>query len=212
VDATLTILWRIWRTPAYVPLIMVGAGAAFLAGRMAEALLGGPEGFAAEVRAGSLLFAGALVLSLSEPLEVGRDARIGGLMLRVARGGGFALVRRWLAVTVATLPAVGVAALAGGGWPAQPVTLLLQLAVLAAAGLALGSLMDRRLLVPALWALLVLAHVGPWLQTQWAPLAWVLPSLGHLQEPQGWLHGLAWAAGALFLARARLGQVVGTPG
>ena len=46
------------------------------------------------MRHGSVLFAGVLALSLAEPLEVGRDARQGLLLLRRARNGGFALGRR----------------------------------------------------------------------------------------------------------------------
>jgi hypothetical protein len=204
VAAFLTIVMRVWRAPALIPVMFVTTLAAWLARQLSASLLGGPEAYLAEVAAGSQLLAGVAVLSLAEPLEVAREARSGLLTLRAARGGGFALVLRWLALTVATLPSVVLAAWAGGALPGDPLGLVLQLAVLAAAGLVLGAWLDRRLLVPALWIVLVLAYLSPWLEQGAPPLAWVVPRLGHLEGLHGAAHALVWCSAALVLARSRL--------
>lgn len=201
---TLSILMRVWRSPAYLPVTVVTTLAAWLARYLSINLLGGPPAYQAEVSAGSQLLAGIAVLSLAEPLEVAREARCGLLTLRAARGAGFALVARWLALTLATLPSVALAAWAGGAPPADPLGLVLQLATLSAAGLALGAWLDRALLVPALWALLILAYLSPWLEAGAPPVAWIVPRLGHLDGLQGVAHALLWCSAALVLARSRL--------
>ena len=198
-----------------LPVLAVAGAAAWLGARLATAGLGAGEGFVDEVLAGSLLFAGALVLSLAEPLELGRDARAGLLTLRVAKGGGYALGRRWLGLLLATLPAVALAAVAGGGWPEHPWVLLRQLGVLCAGGLALGAWFDRQLLVPALWMLLVAGHLAPWLADVAPPLAWVLPRLGEVETDLGvwaWAHAVVWSLGAACLARWRLDALVARGG
>ena len=215
VTLVISILQRTWRAPAMLPVLAVAVAAALLGRRLAESGLGADGGFLEEVVAGSMLFAGALALSLSEPLELGRDARAGLLTLRVSRGGGYALGRRWLGLLLATLPAVGLAAWASGRWPGEPLVLLRQLGVLCAGGLALGAWFDRQLLVPALWMLLVAGHLRPWLADVAPPLAWVLPRLGEVESvpsPWGWLHAACWSLGAVGLARWRLSMLVGRGG
>jgi len=157
----LSTLRRTLGSPALLPLSLAAAGLAWLGRRLAESALGGGEGFVDEVRSGALLVAGVLVLSLAEPLAVAREARSGLLLLRAARGGGFALTQRWLGLVLAMLPTVALSALAAGGVPQQPLPLLLDLLVLAAGGLLLGSLLERGLLVPALWLLLVAGQLRP---------------------------------------------------
>jgi hypothetical protein len=88
--ALLSTARRVLLAPALVPLTLACAGLSWLAVLLARQALGGDQGFLDEVRAACLPFAGALVLSLAEPLEVGREAREGWLRLRAARGGGFA--------------------------------------------------------------------------------------------------------------------------
>jgi hypothetical protein len=200
-------------------VLAVAAAGAWLGQELAAAGLGAGMGFLDEVLAGSLLFAGALALSLAEPLEVGRDARAGLLTLRVARGGSYGLGRRWLGLLLATLPAVALAALAAGGLPPEPWVLLRQLGVLCAAGLALGAWCDRHLLVPVLWVLLVAGHLRPWLLDVAPPLAWALPRLGEVETGANaahawapWLHAGAWSLGAVWLARWRLAALVGRGG
>ncbi len=104
-------LRRTLAAPALLPLSLVAAGLAWLGRRLAQEALGGGEGFTDEVRTGALLLAGALVLSLSEPLELAREARGGLLLLRAAKGGGFALPQRWAGLLLAMLPTVVLAAL-----------------------------------------------------------------------------------------------------
>jgi hypothetical protein len=203
----LSTLRRTLAAPALLPLSLAAAGLAWLGHQLAATALGGGEGFVDEVRSGSLLVAGVLVLSLAEPLAVAGEARSGLLLLRVARGGGFALPQRWLGLVLAMLPSVALAALAAGGLPAEPWPLLLDLLVLAAGGLLLGSLLERGLLVPALWLLLVAGQLRPWLVR--AGAGWVLPALGHMTGPEGALHAALWCAGALLLAEWRLGSIAG---
>jgi hypothetical protein len=203
----LSTLRRTLGSPALLPLSLAAAGLAWLGRRLAESALGGGEGFVDEVRSGALLVAGVLVLSLAEPLAVAREARSGLLLLRAARGGGFALTQRWLGLVLAMLPTVALSALAAGGVPQQPLPLLLDLLVLAAGGLLLGSLLERGLLVPALWLLLVAGQLRPWLQD--AGAGWLLPALGHMTGLEGVLHAALWCAGALLLADWRLGALVG---
>lgn len=208
--ALLSTARRVLLAPALVPVTLACVGLSWLAVLLAGQALGGDQGFLDEVRAACLPFAGALVLSLAEPLEVGREAREGWLALRAARGGGFALLSRWAGLLLGTLPTVLLCAWACGGWPKQPLALLLELGVLCAGGLALGAWFERGLLVPALWCLLVAGHLWPWLSA--SPASWVLPHLGG--DPSG-LQALAagaWCAGSLLLARARLAAVVGTGG
>jgi|GEM_PF-1840587 len=203
----LSTLRRTLAAPALVPLTLVAAGLAWLGRKLAAEALGGGAGFVDEVRTGSLLVAGALVLSLAEALAVARDARSGLLLLRSARGGGFALPQRWLGLVLAMLPTVALASVASGGAPAAPWPLLLDLLALAAGGLLLGSLLERGLLVPALWLLLVAGHLRPWLESSGG--AWLLPAFGHMQGAEGALHAALWCTGALLLADWRLAAVVG---
>ncbi len=202
-------LRRCLLVPAVAPTLLVACAAAWLASTLVTANLGAHEPFLADIRQGSLLFAGLLLLSLAEPLEVGRDARDGLLLLRAQRGRGFALVGRWLGLLLATLPVVLLTAPAAGGAPTDPVALLAALAVLAAGGLLLGSLLGRGRLVPALWALAVAGHIRPWLAAHDAgrALAWLLPDLTALHGARGLGHAALWIAAALLLAHARLARV-----
>jgi len=205
VHHVLSCLRRTLLVPAMLPLTGVAMGLAWLGTRLARGALGGEEGFVDEVRAGSLLFSGALVLSLAETLAVMRDARSGLLLLRAAKGGGFSLPARWLGLLLASLPTVALASLAGGGGLRVPPPVLADLAVLCAGGLFLGSWLERPLLVPALWCLLVAGHLRPWLADN--PVAWVLPAFGQLGGAAGLLHAALWCASMLLLAEWRLGAV-----
>ena len=205
--ALLSTARRVLLAPALLPLTAVAAGSSFLAVRLAGEALGGDQGFVEEVRRACLPFAGALVLSLAEPLEVGREAREGWLGLRVARGGGFALLSRWAGLLLATLPTVLLSAWAAGGWPERPELAVRELAVLCAGGLLLGAWLERALLVPALWCLLVAGHLWPWLEGGAA--SWVLPRLDGAGGGTPWLTATLWCAGCLLLARARLTAVAG---
>jgi hypothetical protein len=206
----LTTLRRTLLVPAILPLTLVAMAVSWLGSRLAAEALGADEGFLEEVRAGSLLFGGALVLSLAEPLEVLRDARGGLLLLRAARGGGFALGRRWLGLLLAVLPTVLLCGWAAGGRPVAPLALLLDLGVLCAGGLLLGAFLERALLVPALWCLLVLAHLRPWLAG--TPAAWLLPRMGELTDARAAAHALCWCAAMLLIADWRLSRAVGKGG
>ena len=208
--AMLSTARRVLLAPALVPLTLVCAGSSWLAVLLASQALGGDQGFLDEVRAACLPFAGALVLSLAAPLEVGREAREGWLALRVARGGGFGLLPRWAGLLLGTLPTVLLCAWAAGGWPKQPLAVLLDLGVLCAGGLALGAWFERALLVPALWCLLVAGHLWPWLSAGAA--SWLLPRLGGEPSVRQALAAAVWCAGSLALARARLSVVVGSSG
>jgi len=233
-----TTLRRTLFVPASVAVTVLAAALAWLGSYLAAAQLGADESFLAEVRAGSLLFGGALVLSLAEPLAVLREARGGLLSLRAARGGGFALGRRWLGLLLATLPTVLICAWAAGGRPAAPVgrlsdlRVLLDLGVLCAGGLLLGAFLERALLVPALWCLAVLGQLHPWFGD--SPAAWLLPRLGNLDLAAAAADApfagaqsagpglevaalsaaatLLWCAGMLVLADWRLSRVVGQGG
>jgi hypothetical protein len=208
--ALVTTVRRVLAAPSLVPLTLAAAGASALGVTLARGALGGSEGFVDEVRAGCLPFAGALVLSLAEPLALAEEARSGLVLLRLSRGGGTALLGRCAGLLLATLPSVLICALATGGLPADPLALLLELAVLAAGGLCLGAWLARPLLVPALWCLLVAGYLRPWFGD--APVAWLLPALGGLAGPAGALHALLWAAGALVLADVRLRAVAAGAG
>ncbi len=209
--------WSILRRTLLVPTTALAAAgavlAAWLSALLAEGSLGGTEGFVEEVRQGAALFAGALVLSLAEPLEIGREARSGVLALRLSRARSSGLLLRALALSMATWPVVLLASLAAGGWPTEPLGLAVELFTLAAGGLALGSVLDRQLLVPALWALLVVAHLRPWLvEAAWgAPLAWVLPRIGELHGGAALAHGVLWGLAVLLLASWRLDVEAGRP-
>lgn len=209
-SVVLSTVRRVLLVPSALPLAVLGAAGAWAGTRLAGEALGAGEGYVAEVRDGSLLFAGVLLLSLAEPLELLRETRAGLLLLRAARGCGPALLGRWSGLTLASVPVVGLAVLASGGWPSQPVALLLALAVTAAAGLALGAFLDRGRLVPALWLLLVAASLRPWIVSRpalaWA--GWLLPDIGHLQGARGAAHALLWSAGALLLAEWRLRRLL----
>ena len=205
--ALLSTARRVLLAPALVPLTLAAAGSSYLAVLLASDALGGDEGFVDEVRRACLPFAGALVLSLAEPLEVGREVREGWLALRVARGGGFALLSRWAGLLLATLPTVLIASLAAGGWPRRPDLALLELAVLCAGGLALGAWLERALLVPALWCLLVAGHLWPWLAGSGA--SWLLPRLDGGGGAWSWVAAATWCAGSLLVARARLTTLAG---
>ncbi|MCB9897276.1 MAG: hypothetical protein H6825_04670 [Planctomycetes bacterium] len=202
----LSTLRRTLLVPSALPVIAVSAAAAWLGTQLARGVLGGDEGFVEEVRHGSLLFAGALVLSLAEPLEVGKDARSGLLLLRRAKDGGFALVRRWMGLLLAVLPVAAVTALAAGGLPEAPLLLLVELGLLCAGGLLLGACFDRAILVPALWGLLVLGHLRPWLDGSGVGsfVALLVPRLGDTGGGLGLLHAALWCCGALLLADRRL--------
>lgn len=197
----LTIVKRTLLVPGFWPVLAVAAAAAWAGTWLAEQVLGGGQGFVAEARHGSLLFAALLLLSLAEPLQVADEARGGLLLLRHARGGGAALLTRWAALVLTLLPALALVALAAGGLPERPGLLVAQLGLLTAGGLALGCCLDRRRLVPALWALAVLAQLRGWLVVEpWSrPLAWCLPDLSGV----GW-SGLLWALAVLALGRGRL--------
>ena len=208
VNALTSTLRRVLAVPSVLTVGVVGAGSAWLAVELARGGLGATESFLGEVRHGSGLFAGLLVLSLAEPLELGRDARQGLLTLRVARGGSPGVGARWLGLVLATLPAVVAAALAAGG-VGEPWALLLGLGVLAAGGLMLGAFLDRGLLVPALWGLALAGHLRPWLATTaWGrPVSWLLPDLGSLSAGIGFEvlgPALLWIVGALCVAHARV--------
>jgi len=207
VHPLLSTLRRTLFSPAMLPLALVAAGLAWLGRRLAAEALGAQQGFLGEVRTGSLLVAGALVLSMSGALAVRREARDGLLALRLARGGGFALPQRWAGLVLGMLPVVALAALFGGGPPPQPVPLLLDLLVLSAGGLLLGSVLEGGLLVPALWLLLLAGHVRPWLTGSGA--GWLLPAFGRMDGVEGALHAGLWCAGALLLADWRLGVAAG---
>jgi hypothetical protein len=207
VVALLDTLRRSLLVPSSALVLAAAAGLAWFGAWLAGSVLGGSEGFVDEVRAACLPFAAALALSLAEPLLVAREARAGLLTLRAARGGGFALGWRWAGLALATLPAVAFAALAGGAWPAHPLSVLLDLSILCAGGVFLGAWLERGLLVPALWCLLVAGHLRPWVSEHWA--AWLLPRLGDLAGPAGLLHAALWCGAFLLLANHRLGAVVG---
>jgi hypothetical protein len=72
--------------------------------------------------------------------------------------------------------------------------------------MALGSVLERGRLVPALWALLVLGHLRPWLvASEWGrPVALLLPRLAEVSSDAGWPSAALWCAAALLLARVRL--------
>lgn len=197
--------------PSTLPVAFAAAALAFLGVLLARSALGGQEGFVDEVRHGSLLFAAALALSLAEPLEVGRDARGGPLLLRLVRGGRPALALRALGLVLATVPFVLVATWAGGALvPSQPVALVVEVFVLASGGLLLGAWFDRARLVPALWCLIVAGHLHPWLGEGFGrPVAWLLPELGGDVGAGALLHAGLWAAAALALAEARVLGVAG---
>lgn len=202
----LSIARRVLCVPSLLPVVAVAAGAAWMGTWLAQYVLGGDDGFVEEVRHGSVLFAGVLALSLAEPLEVGRDARQGLLLLRRARDGGFALGRRWLGLLLATLPVATAAALAGGGLPEAAWSLLVELGLLCAGGLLLGACFSRAVLVPALWGLFVLGHLRPWLDGSGVGsfAALLLPRLGDTDGAFGLVHAGLWCAGALLLAERRL--------
>ncbi len=202
----LTTLRRTLLVSTSVPVAVVAMALSWLGSYLAAQALGGDGSFVAEVRAGSVLVAGALVLSLAEPLEVAREARGGLLALRAARGGGFALTRRWLGLLLACVPTMLLAGWAGGGWPEPAVPLLLDLSVLCAGGLCLGAFLDRALLVPALWCLAILGSLHGWLADN--PVAWIVPPLGALQGATGVLSALLWCGGALLIAHWRLSALV----
>ncbi len=206
-----SMLRRTLMSPAVVPVAFAAAALTFLGVMLARSVLGGQEGFVDEVRRGSLLFAAALALSLAEPLEVGRDARGGLLMLRLVRGGRPLLVLRALGLSLATWPIVLVASWAGGVvFPPEPLGLAVEIFVLASAGLLFGAWFDRARLVPALWCLIVAGHLRPWLiDGASAPVGWLLPSLGGSGDLLALVHALLWAGAALAFAEARLLTVAG---
>jgi hypothetical protein len=193
---------------SFWPTLLVTLGASWVAAQLVSASLGPTESFLAEIRQGCMLFGGLLVLSLAEPLQVGREAREGILLLRAVRANNLGLLARWLGLLFATLPAVLAAAIASGGLPSSMLALISQLAVLAAGGLLLGSFLERGRLVPALWVLAVVGQLRPWLARDgWgAAVAWLLPDLAGLQEGKmlGLLHAFLWVVGALCLTRWRL--------
>lgn len=202
----ISILRRVWCVPAILPVTVLAVGATVFATMLARVALGGAV---ADARQGALLFAGALFLSLCEPLEIGREARGGPLVLVAVRRRGLGLPTRALALLLGSLPVLGLAALASGGWPADPVGLIGSQLVLSMAGLFLGAFVDRALLVPALWGLVVVGHLRPWIAAgPAAPLAWLLPGLGELRSPVLLAHALVWGAGLLCLAQWRLERVV----
>jgi len=204
--AWLSILRRVWCVPAIVPVTVLAVGGTAFATLLTRSALGGGVD---DVRQGSLLFAGALFLSLCEPLEVGREARAGSLQLVAVRRRGLGLPARALGLWAGSLPVLSLAALASGGWPPDPVGLLGSQLVLGMAGLFLGAFLDRALLVPALWVLVLVGHLRPWIAAgAAAPLAWFLPGLGELRSGPALAHALVWGAGLLCLAQWRLERVV----
>ena len=203
--ALLGTLRRVLLVPQTALAALLGSGLAWLGVRLAAEALGGGEGFVDEVRLSSLLFVGALVLSLAEPLQVAGEARSGLLALRRARGGSFGLVARWAGLLLATLPALALTALAGGGWPAGGAWAVVDLGVLCAGGLLLGAFLERALLVPALWLLFVAGHLHPWLAG--TPAGLVVPTFGAARDASGLAVAGLWVAGALLVARARLAAV-----
>lgn len=204
-----SILRRCLTAPAVLPVLGLSGAAAFVADALARSGLGASEQVLADVRQGSLLFAGLLMLSLCEPLQVGREARGGILLLRLLRGGGFALLPRCLGLLLALLPALLCAALGARGLPAAPLQLLAGLVVLASGGLLLGAWCERGRLVAALWGLAVVGHLRPWLLPLPAGrvLAAALPDLAAPLTAAGLAHSACWSAGALLLAQWRLGRV-----
>ena len=215
-SVVLTVARRALFVPTLLPLTLVALAGAWAGPWLAMNSMGATDAYLSEVRHGCLLFVGTLVLSMSEPLLVGREAASGLLSLRVAKAGGLGLVPRWLGLTLACVPLVVLSAFVAGGAPRDPAALLAQLLVLAAGGLLLGSFLERGRLVPALWALLVIGHLRPWLEAvQWEglavgkALALIVPRLGAVDGSQGALHALLWSLAALALARARLLAVAG---
>jgi len=192
--------------PGIWPVVAVAVLAAWVGSWLATHSLGGDDGFLEEVRHGSLLFAALLTLSLAEPLQTGREVRTGQMMLRHAKGGGFALSARWVGLFLSLLPVLALAALAAGGVPASLAGLAGQVGVLVAGGLALGSFLERRHLVPALWGLALLGQLRPWMSTLEGSVAWIwlVPDLGSVGSGAAWQHGLCWALGVLALAHGRL--------
>ena len=69
-QALVTTFRRVISAPSLVPLTLAASAASLLGVLIARNALGGSEGFVDEVRAGCLPFAGALVLSLAEPLAL----------------------------------------------------------------------------------------------------------------------------------------------
>jgi len=199
-------LRRVLVVPQTALAALLGAGLTLLSVRLAGEALGGGEGYVDEVRRASLLFSGALVLSLAEPLAVAGEARSGLLTLRRARGGSFGLAGRWLGLWLSTGPALLLSALAGGGWPDGGGHVPVDLAMLAAAGLLLGAWLPRPLLVPALWMLLAAGHLRPWLGELTAGR--LLPAFGAARELPADLASLAapaaFCAGCLLLSHWRL--------
>ena len=204
-----TVFLRCLTAPSLAPVLFLGGVAAWVSSTLAASALGADAAFLAEVRQGSLLFAGLLFLSLAEPLETGREARDGLLLLRAVRGGGFALTARWAGLLAATLVSLLPAAVVGGGWPRAPLAVVAGLGVFVAGGLLLGACLRRAHLVPALWALAVATHLRPWLASEaWtAPVAWLLPDLAAVERPAGLGAAACWVAGALLLTHARLARV-----
>lgn len=191
------------------PVVAVAVLSAWVGTWLATHSLGADEGFLEEVRHGSMLFAALLTLSLAEPLQTSDEVRSGQLMLRHAKGGGFALPARWAGLSLSLLPVMALAALAAGGLPSSLAGLIGQVGVLVAGGLALGAFLERKHLVPALWCLAILGQLRPWLATLEGSAAWswVVPDLGSVGSGVAWLHGLCWALGVLAIAQGRLTAV-----
>jgi hypothetical protein len=211
VSSTLLVVRRSLLVPSLVPVAFVVAVLSWAGIWLARESMGATDLYLAEVRHGCLLFAGTLTLALAEPLRTREDVGKGALLLRYARSGELALVPRWIGLGLACLPLVAVAAVAAGGLPSRPGLLAAQLMVLAAGGLALGALLQRGRLVPALFGLLILGHLRPWIhEADWGPaVTWVLPRLAAVDGVDGLLHAALWSAAMLFLAHARLVRVAG---
>lgn len=210
VNSTLAVVRRTLQVPALVPVAFVVCVTSWASIWLARESMGATAVYLDQVRHGCLLFSAVLVLTVAEPLRTRADAAAGIMRLRFARSGALGLLSLWLGLTLACLPLAALVSLVTLGWPQAPLALLAEVLVLVAGGLALGALLDGGRLVPALWGLLILGHLQPWLASSpsGAAAAWALPRLGGLEGVGGWVHAALWSAGALCLARAQLLRVV----
>ncbi|MED5329759.1 MAG: hypothetical protein VX916_00525 [Planctomycetota bacterium] len=205
-----SILSRSLFVPQILPIAVIAVGASWLGVRLASSVLGGTEGFVGEVRDGAFLFSGALTISLAEPLGLWNEARAGMLTLTLARADFAGLLWRCVGLVMASTPVLFAVALVTGGWPSQPIGLIGDLSVMAAAGLFLGSFLRRSLLVPSFWLLLMIVHLRPWLDAGAGhSVAWFLPQPEMTGEWPELVHGALWIGATLTLANWKVRQIAG---